>query len=323
MSVVYITEQGLSLQLKDNQIRVMRNREFVMNIPLFTVERVIIQGITHLSTNLMTWLMKENVDLVFLSKHGEFRGRLCGRFNSSVKLRSRQYRASENEGERLTLARQFVRGKLKNQHHYLIRIQRRTLAWDARQIDHAVDGALTLDQLRGVEGNFSRKYWQEFGEVIKEPLKFTGRKKHPPPDPVNIMLSYLYTLLYSNVSAVIQAVGLDPYRGFLHDDRHSHLALASDLMEEFRTPVVDAVVVNVVNRGMITDSHFKKDENKKYKMEPHAASILIEQYQLKMAERVPYEEQKLNYYQILEKQCRRLGRHLFGMDEYHPFERIR
>jgi CRISPR-associated protein Cas1 len=134
------------------------------------------------------------------------------------------------------------------------------------------------------------------------------------------MLSYLYTLLYGNVSAAIQVVGFDPYRGFLHDDRNGHLALASDLMEEFR-PLVDTLVLKLVNRGQIRETHFTKTEKGTWTLGKETSGLLIRTFQEFMAQRTGYRELTLNYYQILEQQARLLARHLFGLDTYQSFTR--
>jgi CRISP-associated protein Cas1 len=44
---------------------------------------------------------------------------------------------------------------------------------------------------------------------------------------------------------------LDPYEACLHQGTERHAALASDLLEGFRAPVVDSLVLYLINRHMI------------------------------------------------------------------------
>jgi CRISP-associated protein Cas1 len=50
--------------------------------------------------------------------------------------------------------------------------------------------------------------------------------------------------------------GLDPYYGCLHQPSDKHPALVSDLIEEFRTPIVDSLVLMMINQHSIDPSDF-------------------------------------------------------------------
>jgi len=92
--------------------------------------------------------------------------------------------------------------------------------------------------------------------VLEPQWRFAGRTRQPPTDPVNAMLSYGYTLLFHNIYSLQRARGLNPHVGYLHPLRAGHPALVSDLIEEFRAIVVDAVVFNLVLNGKIAASDF-------------------------------------------------------------------
>ena len=156
-----------------------------------------------------------------------------------------------------------VHGKLANSRLVLSRQARKRnitvltdAAADLKRIMQNAATATTLDQLRGFEGAGAKTYFGAVGELLGEAWRFRARKRQPPPDPVNALLSYGYTLLFYNVYALLRARGLNPHVGFLHSLRSGHPALVSDLMEEFRAIIVDTVVLTLILNNRIQPEDF-------------------------------------------------------------------
>jgi CRISPR-associated protein Cas1 len=102
----------------------------------------------------------------------------------------------------------------------------------------------------------SKAYYGALGKLVDPAFRFSGRSRRPPKDPFNSMLSLCYTILMYGVYGALEAKGLSPYFGFLHEDREKHPTLSSDLMEEWRAPIADAVVMSLVNGHEISLSDF-------------------------------------------------------------------
>jgi CRISPR-associated protein Cas1 len=83
-----------------------------------------------------------------------------------------------------------------------------------------------------------------------------GRNRRPPRDPVNALLSLSYSMLAKELTGVCDAVGLDPFLGFMHQPRYGRPALALDLMEEFRPLIADSVAISLINRGELGPDDF-------------------------------------------------------------------
>jgi CRISPR-associated protein Cas1 len=104
----------------------------------------------------------------------------------------------------------------------------------------------------GFEGAGAAQYFSAFEECLDNPdFVFVSRSKRPPGNPVNAMLSFGYQVLWNHLLSLIELQGLDPYSACLHQGTERHAALASDLIEEFRAPMVDALVMWLVNRRQI------------------------------------------------------------------------
>jgi CRISPR-associated protein Cas1 len=188
-----------------------------------------------------------------------------------------------------------------------------------RNFERSVKKADDLGMLRGLEGSFSALYFGVFQQLLKYRLGFRKRIKHPPPDPINILLSLGYTLLFNSLYGLIEGYGFDPYAGFFHELSYGHAALVSDLMEEFRAPIVDRLVLNVINRRQISEKHFEAGEEK-YRLTKEGLEIFLNGYRKQVTERRLYKEERLNFLQIMQKQVQHFRKFLQGKtDQYESF----
>ncbi len=107
---------------------------------------------------------------------------------------------------------------------------------------------------------------------------FTRARKLRPDGVTNCyrhaMLSFVYTLLTNEVISAIKTCGLDPYLGSLHEISYGRPSLACDLVEEYRAPVGDRFVLQLLNRKMIRPEDFvyRKPGQKAYTDEKEMTS---------------------------------------------------
>ena len=144
-------------------------------------------------------------------------------------------------------------------------------------------------------------------------MNFTRRRRRPPTDPTNAMLSLGYTLLLHQVSSAIQVVGLDPYAGFLHQPRYGRPALALDLMEEFRPIIADSVVLNIINHKILSCQDFH-EELCVVHLKPDARKTFYAKFEERLQEEIqhPYFGYRTSYRRCIELQARLLGKWLTG-----------
>ncbi len=201
-----------------------------------------------------------------LTQHGRYLGRLAAPESKNVFLHKRQYQLLDDSTFSLKLAKSIVTGKLANMATLLLRVKRsRTLpeaGVKARQIQDLLTGvekADTVDSVRGYEGRASAIYFSAFAMGFTEHVSFTKRVRRPPTDPVNAVLSLLYTFLMNRVYAAVRIAGLDPYPGFLHTIDYGRYSLVLDLMEEFRSIIVDTLVFSLFNLKILQSSNFRTE----------------------------------------------------------------
>ena len=135
-------------------------------------------------------------------------------------------------------------------------------------------------------------------------------------------LSFVYTLLANSMASALEAVGLDPYVGFMHTDRPGRCSLALDMMEELRSSFADRFVLTLINKKIVTGKQFKKSENGAVILKEDARKVvLIEWQKLKNEEIVhPFLEEKVEWGLVPFVQAMLLARYLRGdLEEYPPF----
>ena len=262
-------------------------------------------------------------------------GRFHGEMKGNVLLRKEQYRISDDKTRSLEIAKSFILGKLFNSRWVIERAVRDyALRVDAEKLKHAshilyelihsINSCDNDDKLRGIEGDGASIYFQSFNEMIlqqKEDFKFNTRTKRPPLDPINAMLSYLYTLLAHEAAWALSAVGLDPYVGFLHRDRPGRMSLGLDLMEEFRSVLADRFVISLINKKQVKLSDFTQKENGAVVMSDELRTQIVQLWQKKKLETIthPFIKEKIPWGLVLFVQAQLLARYIRGdLDAYPP-----
>jgi CRISP-associated protein Cas1 len=262
MPPVYVVQQGARLRVDNRRLSVEREEEVLLQVPLGQVSQVVLFGNISLTTPAMVALLAQASEVVFLSEHGEYRGRLVGAVTPHVPLRRAQYRRLEDPAFVLAMAQGFVAAKLAHLRALLLRHNREqpdeVVTAAGAQLNRALAALprkTALTALRGLEGAASAAYFRGYRRLFGPQWSFARRARRPPPDPVNVLLSFGYTLLAQAAAGAVQSAGLDPFAGFLHEVAYNRPALGLDLMEEFR-PVVDGIVLWCCRGGQITPEDF-------------------------------------------------------------------
>jgi CRISPR-associated protein Cas1 len=262
MSTLYVQLQGAQVRRNHDQIVVVHQGKVIERVPRRTVERVVVMGRgVQLSTALLIDLLAEGIPVVMTNQQGSRHYATLQHGPSSAgALRMLQYERARDSAWRLAAARRLVQHKLVRQRQLLT-----AQPWPPNPAALATlltalrctDSADTLDSLRGCEGSGAAAYFAAWRRGLPPALHFTGRAYRPPPDPINALLSFGYTLLLGSVTAALQQTGLDPYLGCFHEQQDGRASLALDLMEPYRPLLVDRLVLRWVTEGTVNPTLFE------------------------------------------------------------------
>ncbi|MEC4982714.1 MAG: CRISPR-associated endonuclease Cas1 [Oscillatoria sp. PMC 1068.18] len=313
MTVLYVTEREACLKIKHQQFQVYHNSELQLSIPVNRISHIVLFGSCRLTHGAMSLALRRQIPVMFLSYQGRYFGRLQGKI-AEIDYLQQQVKNSLNPEFRLRQAKSIVAGKILNERTWLQRWYRSNklpkpqLAETIEKLAlwrEKVKEVESIEVLLGYEGQASRLYFQALGSFLLEPFTLTKRTRRPPTDPVNSLLSLGYTLLFQQIHTLIQAVGLHPHFGNLHTPRPNHPALVSDLMEEFRTPIVDSLVTYLVNSQIFHLEDFTSpDERGGVYLQPKALKTYLHHWQEKLHNQVthPYTGVKVTNLRCFELQ---------------------
>lgn len=276
MPSLYINEYGATLGLVNDRLQVRRNGKLVQEVPALHLERVVLMVPANVTQPAVRFLMERGIDIAYLSPNGTFYGRYSAGAGKSVEQRLAQFQKFFEPKFRLDLAKTFIGGKVMNMLVLWrwLRCENCKELETLQKIARGLDGVASLESLLGTEGAASAAHFQLFRKFLPREWSFPRRQPHPPPDPVNAMLSLGYTLLYSRMQGLLHMHGLDPYLGFFHERKHGHAALASDMIEEWRAPLVDAFVLRFLNQRQATPNDFEKAQGSVHMTKPALQKFL-------------------------------------------------
>jgi len=186
---------------------------------------------------------------------------------------------------------------------------------------NSIEAINTMISLRGLEGNAARTYFQGLGKMVLGAFEFTGRKKRPSTDPVNALLSFGYTLLFNEISSLLDGLGFDPYLGYYHEVEYGRASLACDIQEEFRS-VVDRFTLYLVNNRMLSNEDFYRNpkDGSMYLRRETMKKYFVE-YEKHMSREFKHNEsgQNTTIRKCFRMQSEKLAGAIRGGDEYSPF----
>jgi CRISP-associated protein Cas1 len=309
LNTLYVVTRAAALHRDHLTIRVVAERQTRLVVPIHQLESVAVFGGVRVTPAVMALCAERGVAVSFLTESGRLLCRVDAPASGNVLLRREQYRWADRPERRAEIARAVVAGKVHNARNLLLRAGRESdkaadqaalSAAAARLADAlpAIGRADDVDSVRGHEGDAARVYFEAFPAMVRQNrdvFRLNGRTRRPPLDPMNALLSFLYSLLTADCTAAAAAAGLDPSVGFLHTDRPGRPGFALDLMEEFRPLLADRLALALVNRQQVKPSGFTTRDGGAVSMDDATRRAVVGAYQLRKREEVthPLLEQKV------------------------------
>ncbi len=336
LNTLFVTTQGAYLRKDGEAVAVRIDGKIRLRVPLNNLGSIACFGSITCSPYLLGACAQRGIGVSLLTENGRFLAAVNGFTPGNVLLRREQYRRADDLLRSADIARSCVIGKLANYRTTLRRAARErdqqetrdALTRAANRIDmtlRTLEAQVGLDAVRGVEGESSSTYFSAFNHLItsqKTEFRFTNRSRRPPLDPINAMLSFLYTVLAHDARSACEAAGLDAAVGFLHRDRPGRPSLALDLMEELRPVLADRVVLTLINRQQVKPSGFTTEPTGGVRMDDATRKTVISTYQKRKQEQITHTflGEKMTLGLVVHIQARLLARHLRGdLDAYPPF----
>lgn len=331
LNTLYITRPDCYLHKERETVVFKQGDSKLGQFPMLALQNILCFGQVSVSPALMAACVETSIGLTFFTEFGKFQAQVMGMPKGNVLLRRTQYRWADDEEKSLSVARLMIAAKVGNCRAVLMREKRNhgesvPLTQTAEKMAALLQNirhAKNVPQLMGLEGEAASLYFGVFTLLLRaQGFEFSGRVRRPPGDPVNALLSFAYVLLASECASALAGVGLDPYVGFLHQDRPGRKSLALDLMEEMRAPLADRFILTLINRGQVKVDDFVTEASGAVRLKDDARKSFLTAYQERKKESLkhPYLEESIELGLLPHAQSLLLARHLRGdMQNYTPF----
>jgi CRISPR-associated protein Cas1 len=226
-------------------------------------------------------------------------------------LRIAQYERYLDKEFRVEISKTIVYAKINNEIKFLESYSRtnfKEIIEELRKNINNLKDKNSISSIMGIEGHSTSLYFKGLSLILKNKFLFEKREYHPPKDPANALLSFGYSLITNEIFSLLSGIGFDPYIGFFHELTYNRPSLALDIVEEFRTPVVDKMIVTLINKNIIKEEDFQREENSIYLNNIAKKTFLIH-----------YEKRIQNYREIIKVQCHKLMDSVLNKKIYEPY----
>lgn len=336
LNTLYVNTPDAYLSLDGENVVVNSNGQELKRVPMHNLENIVTFGWQGASPALMHHACELGIGIAFFTNSGRFLCRVEGEKRGNVLLRREQYRIADNENRSLAIVRNMIGAKTVNSRTVLMRALRdHPLLPESDKISVVADKlknsladiqkADDKNTIRGIEGSNASMYFSVFNSLIlqnKETFSFNTRSRHPPTDNVNALLSFCYSITANECASALEAVGLDPYVGFLHTDRPGRKSLALDLMEEIRSIYCDRFVISLINLRQINGDGFYIKENGAVIMTDETRKVVLTSWHKRRQEEIihPFLGEKCELGLLPFIQAQLLARYIRGdIDDYPPY----
>ena len=333
LNTIYITNEMAYLTLDGENLVCKVDGKEALRVPFENIENVVCFNYLGCSPAVMGKCVGKTIPINFISPQGKFLAKVCGETKGNVFLRVEQIDRFREKG--LALAQNTMAAKFSNTRQVI----RRTLHDNAElrndpdiqkvleALTNGIDEvfqAQTIAEVMGIEGNCAQNYFSIFDRLItnqKVPFTFEFRTKRPPLDPVNAVLSFVYTLATGEFAAALETVGLDSYIGFCHALRSGRSSLACDMVEEIRC-VVERFVLTLLNLQILGEADFESQISGAVWLNDEGRKKVLTRWQEKKRSDImhPYLKQKIPFGLLPYIQSNLLAKYVRGdIDEYVPY----
>jgi len=322
----YINQSG-RLRRKDNTIYLEKEDDSRVPIPVEDVDAFYLYGEIDLNTRLLNFLTQKQVPVHVFNYYGYYSGTYYPReYLVSGFLTVKQVQHYQRKTKRLPIAREFVSAAadnmLRNLRYYTNRDK------DCSQqierisaIEESVGDADGIDELMGMEGNIREIYYSALNTILELDTPYEKRVRRPPDNPINALISFGNSLMYTSCLTELYRTQLDPTISFLHEPGNRRFSLSLDLAEIFKPVIVDRLIFRLFNRQQLQESkHFSEKLGGCYLNEA-GRRIFLQAYDEQLKQTIEHRKlkRKVSYQRMIRMECYKLIKHLTDMEPYQAF----
>lgn len=266
MATKYLMSKGV-LERKDNSIN-FKNEKGNNYIPIENIDEIYCLNEVSFNTKLIDFLSKNGITLHLFNHYEGYSGTFYPRDKYvSGKLTIEQVKAYETKKEKI--AKAIVTGIALNIHEVLYHYYRHDctelkpyLDYLKKEVSKDLENATTINEIMLVEAKIWNLFYEQFNFFLRKDFVMNKRVKRPPDNPINALISFGNTILYTKTVSQIYQTHLNQTISFLHAPGESRFSLSLDLSEVFKPVIVYKTIFDCINnRKLNVEKHFDKNLN--------------------------------------------------------------
>lgn len=324
-STRYITSMG-ELSRKDNSLCFRKNGKNVY-IPVENTKEIYCLNEVSINTKLLDFLSSNNIVVHFFNYFEGYSGTFYpkNQYNSG-KILVKQVECYNTK--RLEVAKAIVKGIGNNIREVLYHYYRHdkkevitTINWISNEFFEKVDRSLDITELMCTEGEVWQRFYKDFKYFLPKDFVMNKRVKRPPDNPINALISFGNTLLYTKTISAIFRTHLDQRISFLHEPSEGRFSLSLDISEVFKPVIVFKIIFDLVNkRKLQVEKHFDKKVNYCI-LNEEGRKIFIEAFEARMESvfKHPKLKRQVSYRTAIKLDCYKLIKFIMEDKEFVPF----
>lgn len=307
LNILYLTNPDYYIKREGENIVVTHEGKRIKAFTIHIFRQIVLFNYMGISPAAMKLCMVNNIMITFFTPNGRYCGRVVGNSYGNIYNRKKQYLLSDSD-ESIDFVKNIIYAKAYNSRKVLIRgkLDNKEKI-DISKMEFSIDfikdqmkqitKASNKDTIRGIEGNIAREYFSAIDELIikqREDFFMVERSKRPPMDRFNALLSFMYSIFTNEITAALEGVGVDPYAGFFHTDRSGRCSMSLDIIEEFRSVILDKFCLSLINYGRINKNHFIIKENNATLLNEKGRDLVLQYWNKR-------EQEEVNHYYLDKK----------------------
>ena len=300
-------------------------------IPVEDIESFYLFGEVDMNTKLLNFLSQKHVPIHLFNYYGYYSGSYYPReYLNSGFLLVKQVEHYQNKNKRMAISREFVKSAahniLRNLTYYANRRKNdeerlQTLISNIQQESTKIDDVKTTSELMGAEGRIRQQYYRSFNDILNTDVAFEKRVRQPPDNPINALISFGNSLMYSTALSELYRTQLNPTISFLHEPGERRFSLSLDLAEIFKPIIVDRIIFKLINKKMLGENDFEQKLDACY-LTDSGRKIFLAEFDERLNTTIQHRrlKRKVSYRRFVRLECYKLQKHLLNMEPYEGFK---
>lgn len=322
----YIFSSG-ELKRKDNSITLYKENVLKKDIPIERIKDIYVFSEVVYNSKLFEFLGSNGINVHMFNYYDYYVGSFYPKENKiSGKLLVAQVMHYTDKEKRVKIAKEFIIAAsfniLRNLKYYQNRGKELNIFIDEiEKLRIKLNECKTIEEIMGIEGNIRKVYYSSWKIIINQEIDFEKRIKRPPDTMVNVLISFLNSVLYAKTLSIIYQTQINPTISYLHEPGTKRFSLTLDICEVFKPLIVDRTIFSLLNKNIINEKDFVK-EDYYLRIKEEGMKKVLKELEEALKRTIMHKKIKRNvsYEHLIKLELYKLIKHLLEEQEYQGFK---